>query len=44
MHLRGGTAPDGGASATTRLLSADSAAQMQLPQVEVPTYPAGTAC
>jgi CubicO group peptidase (beta-lactamase class C family) len=42
LHLRAGAVPDGGASNTTRLLSAASAAQMQEAQVEVPTYPAGT--
>jgi CubicO group peptidase (beta-lactamase class C family) len=37
LHLRGGVAPDG-----TRLLSAASVMAMQEPQIEVPSYPAGS--
>jgi CubicO group peptidase (beta-lactamase class C family) len=36
LHLRGGLAADG-----TRLVSADSVAAMQRPEVEVPSYPHG---
>ena len=37
LHLRGGLAADG-----SRLLSAESTAEMQRPQVQVPSYPAGS--